>query len=215
MQVRKQAINAYISGPEAEGTMKSKPTSSDVESPAGTAKPWWQWVLLYPTLVISLIGSVPTAIELIRSNRTGVPFGESSAAIKQGDLWSKNMGCTEAPFDGVVNESNVKTDATICKSGDVLVRFKGPHEKSAYRWVPVETFETRTASSFLLSEAYADTAPQAKQETLICQWSPEQGWVIRRVREEGTNRCFNEKVRTYTGEVVSRQPVACEQACGS
>ncbi len=206
----------------SEASSADRNKRGDVSAPQPTPKAWWQWFLLYPTLLVSVIGAIPTATELIRSMRAGVPFGQSSIALQQDDLWAKNMNCTSAPFDGLINDLNVQVDATICKSGDVLVRYKAPREKQAYRWVPVEKFEQRSAQVFLISSAYAESLSDHDEDTLVCQWSPEPGWVYRKLKllekesqiDPIKKKCVLEKIRTYTGEVVSRNQVGCEFPCG-
>lgn len=182
-------------------------TSSTAHAPVK----WWQWLLVYPALLIALL---PPAIELVKSSVAKVPYGKSSDGEQQIALWTKNIRCIEAPFDGVVNEFNVQTDATICKSGDVLVRFIGPNDKKAYRWVAVERFDQRSAATFsLVSSAMAQPSPSFDQEVTLCQWSRSDGWIIRRVMRRAQGICFNEHVWAATGEVKHRQPVDCRAPC--
>jgi hypothetical protein len=158
---------------------------------------WWQWLLVYPGLAVALI---PIVTEYLKS----------SDGDKQVALWTKNISCIEAPFAGVLNEFNVQTSATICKSGDVLVRFIGPGDKRAYRWVAVELFGLRSAGTFsLISSAMAQ--PPSMPEQTVCQWSRPDGWVIRRVKVQGS--CFDEHIWAATGEVRRRQPVDCRAPC--
>lgn len=160
---------------------------------------WWQWLLVYPGLAIALI---PIVNEYIKS----------SDGDKQVALWTKNISCIETPFAGVLNEFNVQTSATICKSGDVLVRFIGPGDKRAYRWVPVELFGLRSAGTFsLISNAMAQGPGTHQREETVCQWSLPDGWVIRRVKVDGS--CFEERIWAATGEVRRRQQVDCRAPC--
>ena len=158
---------------------------------------WWQWQLVYPGLAIALI---PIANEYFKSRD-----GDGQVA-----LWTKNISCIEAPFAGVLNEFNVQTSATICKSGDVLVRFIGPGDKRAYRWVAVELFGLRSAGTFSLISSAMAQPPKVPEET-VCQWSQPGGWVIRRVKVEGS--CFDEHIWAKTGEVRRRQSVDCRAPC--
>jgi hypothetical protein len=45
-----------------------KPTVKEVSQ---TPMQWWQWIWVYPTLIISLSGSIPTFIEKIDSISLG------------------------------------------------------------------------------------------------------------------------------------------------
>lgn len=202
------------SGASADSSSTNRRTTAEIAPAAPPApKSWWQWLLVYPTLLVAIAGSIPTALEFYRSAAARVPYGHSGDAKLQDDLWAKNMRCTEAPFDGLLNEYNVQVDATICKSGDVLVRFWGPHDKKAYRWIPVERFDPQVSSFGMMSAAVAQTPPRRQFEVVVCQWSPEPGWVIRRTRNTETNVCFNEQIRTTSGQVVDRVPIECDAPC--
>ncbi|WP_426318534.1 hypothetical protein [Pseudoduganella sp. R-43] len=160
---------------------------------------WWQWLLVYPGLAIALI---PVVTDYLKS----------SEGDKQFALWTKNVSCVEAPFAGVLNEFNVQTSATICKSGDVLVRFIGPGDKRAYRWVPVELFGLRSAGMFnLIGNAMAQAPGSRQREEIICQWTLPNGWVIRRLKVDES--CFEEHIWGATGEVRRRQRVDCRAPC--
>jgi hypothetical protein len=162
---------------------------------------WWQWLLVYPGLAVALIQVV-------------VDYLKSQEGKQQVALWTKNISCIEAPFAGVLNEFNVQTSATICKSGDVLVRFIAPGDKRAYRWVPVELFGLRSAGTFsLFSNAMAQTSSSLQQQWVVCQWTQPNGWVVRRVKEQ--EGCFNEYIWAATGEVRRREPVDCRAPCRS
>ena len=87
---------------------------------------WWQWLLLYPTLLIALVGAIPTYWEMFESKQFGVNFGESASAKQQHSLWEKNITCLQAPEDWYVNDYNIRVDATICKSGDILIMAEDP-----------------------------------------------------------------------------------------
>ncbi len=160
---------------------------------------WWQWLLVYPGLAVALI---PIVTEYLKS----------SDGDKQVALWTKNISCIEAPFAGVLNEFNVQTSATICKSGDVLVRFIGPGDKRAYRWVGVELFGLRSAGTFnVIGDAMAQAPAVHQREETVCQWTLPDGWVIRRVKIDGS--CFEERIWAATGEVRRRQQVDCRAPC--
>lgn len=174
-------------------------------------KKWWQWFLVYPALAIAV---VPPAVELFKSSKADVHFGRSADGEQQLALWTKNISCLETPFVGVVNEFNVQTDATVCKSGDVLVRFIGPKDMKAYRWVPVERFSEPSAANFSLignAMAAAQSSRRYGQEMTICQWSRPDGWIIRRIKKDGN--CFNEHIWAATGQVRRREQVDCNAPC--
>ena len=101
-------------------------------------KKWWQWILVYPTFVIALVGAVPTFKELYDSKSRDVDFGTSKIAEMRNEMWRKNMTCGMAPLDPLINDFNVAVDATICKSGDVLIRVTTPAKKQFFEWVSID-----------------------------------------------------------------------------
>lgn len=188
-----------------------------------TAQPkkWWQWFLIYPVLVTSLIAAIPTYVEAFKSTEYGVKFGQSSNAKEQDNLWKINLSCTAAPLDPLVTIHNIKVDATICKSGDVFVRIFSPTGEPFYKWVAVNAVineKVTVGLGGIISGAYASTNQDPKpmlvalNSTVICQKYLGPGKVLRRVSISGRG-CFDEIINTYTGAVQSRIPTACNPQC--
>ena len=88
--------------------------------------------LLYPILATSIIAAVPIYIELYSSLKLGVNYGDSRTAVERNKLWVKNMECTQAPFDWLTTSFKRRVDATICESGDVLLRYLFPTNEGKY-----------------------------------------------------------------------------------
>ena len=136
-------------------------------------KKWWQWILVYPTFVIALVGAVPTFKELYDSRSRDVDFGTSKIAEMRNEMWRKNMTCGMAPMDPLINDFNVAVDATICKSGDVLIRVTTPAKKQFFEWVSIDAIFSanlsNTAALTLVSSALADQTGYQED------W-PETGW---------------------------------------
>jgi len=197
-------------------TAESAPEKSAADKP----RAWWHWPFLYPAFAVAALSAIPTYIEVFYSHKYDVPFGQSSTAKQQNDLWEKNLSCTAAPIDGFLTDFNIEVDAIICRSGDVLVRVRTPAKQAFYRWVPVEGFPIKPAS-LLFSEAYAaDTRqPQRNISSVVCQRRLDGSKVLRRVQERpDTNRpkgspsgdrCFDEVINTYSGQLLQRNEVKC------
>ena len=81
---------------------------------------WWQWLLVYPTVIIAVIGAIPTFVELYKSWDRNIPFGMSRMASEENKLWKKNFECSKGEFLSVKNELNIEVGTIICRSGDVL-----------------------------------------------------------------------------------------------
>jgi hypothetical protein len=192
----------------------SQPPSRETEGEKPKPDKWWKWVLLYPTLAISVISAVPTYIEFVGSNLLDVPFGEYREAKRENELWQENINCAAAPFDGLKNKHNVEVDAVVCQSGNVLVRVKPPDNKTKYRWVPLETpAQQRTAAS-LISTAHARSLRVVGEIAqgnfvVICQQWLGNGMIRRRIQDINGRRCFDEVVNTFNGQVVSTTAAPC------
>jgi hypothetical protein len=178
---------------------------------------WWQWVLVYPALATTLIAAIPTYKEFFNSTELNVPYGDSKKAVLQHDMWKKNATCTLAPYEWFKTESNVHVDATICKSGDVLVRVKNPANKGFYDWVPVDRFIETQASLSLLGSAFASeltnrTILAKGSETVLCQRWIDKARLLRRISTPN-NGCYDEIVNTYSGYVESKRSAPCNSSC--
>lgn len=175
---------------------------------------WWQWFLIYPTLATTIIASIPTFVELRSSAKLGVDYGKSQEAIEQRDAWSRNLSCGQAPYDWYVTPNNVKVDATICRSGDVLVRYELPMGKGSYKWVEVGGSSSETISSIIGETYFLSVAENnrenlfAQSATVICQRWIDNRRILRRISVPGRG-CFDEIVDTYTGNVERQTSAPC------
>src|SRR5215813_13356752 len=115
---------------------------SQDQTKKGGDKPrqWWEWVLLYPSLVVglsgALIGAVPQYVTWIQAYRIGVPSNQVFSAQTQNELWNKNADCAKALPRPVTIEENILVSVNACPSGDVLVKVTYPSDKALYRRIP-------------------------------------------------------------------------------
>ncbi len=190
-------------------------TTSTAGASRRPPRKWWQWVLMYPTLLVALLGSVPTALELVRAARLGVPFGDSAAAAAQHALWERNLECTRQGFTLVVNPHQVEVGALVCPSGDVLLRVRPPGGDPHYRWVSAEGLAASLARSGRgwLPVARADeAAAPAPPPAPVCQRWLDGRRLLRRIRT--ADGCIDEVIDSYTGQVLERRRVDCAAPCG-
>ncbi|MBF0497968.1 MAG: hypothetical protein HQK58_15560 [Deltaproteobacteria bacterium] len=191
---------------------------------ASRPKKWWQWLLVYPALLIAIAGSVPTYMEAIKSHDFGVPFGRSLDAQEQYDLFVANYECTQkATITPIKNKYNVEVASTVCESGDILLTVKRPEwSRPQRRWVPwskvVPTVSknARIALPDLFENAYAAESDnlllaQAFPATVKCQRWVSQGRLLQRIQTP--NGCFDQVTNTYTGWVESSHPAQCTPNC--
>lgn len=191
-------------------------------------KKWWQWVLLYPTFVIFLIGSIPTATKMIQSFRLGVPYTKVDDAETQSRLWQTNFDCVQsAAFSSKTTRSGVEIASTVCESGDVLLKGKRPDwQHPQYHWVAwSDVASIKNDGSEVSLESKPPSAPKISKALwtsndnqfrimpvqygpiLMCQVFVNQG--ILRQRYSTPNGCFDQFINVYTGWVIGTQPAPC------
>ncbi|HYA19072.1 MAG TPA: hypothetical protein VEG25_00265 [Burkholderiales bacterium] len=191
------------------------------EKNSSDPRKWWQWALMYPTLIIAIAGAIPTVYKLYQSYSYGVAFSEVDNAVAQNDLWAKNLSClTGMTFEQIKTSSNVSVSVALCPSGDVLIRIKSPdpESKEIERWISLkQSLGTTGAASLFSAEALASpvlpkmVVAQTTQ-TVICQRQIGAGLLLMRVRKDN-NQCVDETINTYTGVVVSSTPAPCDPKC--
>jgi hypothetical protein len=180
-------------------------------------------VLLYPGLLVAVVGAVPTYMEAIKSHRLDVPFGQSFDAKTQDRLWQENFECMQnATFSNITNKQNVQIGTKVCDSGDVLLIGRRPEwTRAQYRWVswndvaPGASAGTHRASLDIIARAQAAEAPRmmlAQASTrVVCQKWIGNGQLMQRI--ETQNGCVDQVVNTFNGWVVSSKPAACTPNC--
>lgn len=181
---------------------------------------WWQWLLMYPGLLIAIVSAIPTFIELYDSHQFGVSFGFGKVAKQQNEMWERNFECMRIQaFHDVVTRHNVKVGTIVCPSGDVLLRAEAPESRILLKWVDVSTFrlDKRSSINLLFREAVAadlsDNERLAQASDVLCQRWVKRGILLRRVKDPN-GQCFDETIDTYKGIVISREPAPCDSNCG-
>lgn len=171
---------------------------------------WWQWVLMYPTLAVAALASLPTLQRVYQSYAYGVPFGEVDAATTQNELWTKNAGC----LGGQKIEQERKlyhysVSVLLCPSGDVLVLVKGQSREIA-RWVSPQVLMEKTSLGYFALAFAAPSFQVAQGPIILCQ-TQRDGFRVLRINVGG--RCFDDYFNPFTGQLVKRVPVPCSSRC--
>jgi len=179
-------------------------------SPARTTVTWWQWMLLYPSLVATLLSAVPTWLDHIQAANIGVKTSDLAQAKEQKRLWETNLDCARAQeIQRIRTTRDTEVGAQVCPSGDVLVQIRRPSgDQNIFRWVSARTLEQEASLIFLPTAAYASqtVVAQVPQSVVNQRWV-RQGMLKQRVRQGGG--CVDLVINTYTGNVHSQVPVAC------
>ncbi|MGE0668774.1 MAG: hypothetical protein AB7O49_19630 [Sphingomonadales bacterium] len=201
-------------------------SSSEAGGAKGGPAKWWQWVIIYPTLAISILSAAPQWVDKGQALFNGVEDRGWEEAKQQQEAWRSNLTCSAAPFDWYSTAENLKVDATICNSGDIFVRVSTPSQGNFYRWVLLKSIvkdkETAALPS-LIPKAFAGpattgltegryTVASAEAATVICQAFLPDGRTLKRHVSTAAG-CFDEYVDTYTGQVTRREQVECRTSC--
>jgi hypothetical protein len=198
---------------EKHNLSRSVSSKSDSEAP----RKWWQWFFLYPTLLIAVLGAVPTFLETYKSYKLRVPVGSSREAEQQTALWQRNFECSKnSQFQTIKTQFNVEVGSIVCESGDVLLKSRPPAKEAQYRWVSwgdIAPTKQSQVAFFSVADANADTNPYVirVQSGAMCQRWVGNGLLLRRIRT--SNGCIEEIINTYNGSVVKRYSVPCSPAC--
>ena len=124
------------------------------------SRKWWQWLLLYPTLTVALIGAVPQYTNVAKAYVYNVPVKQVFSAEMQNELWNKNADCLLAAHPAqVAIQEHILVSVSACASRDVLVGIRYPGDKDLYRWIPFATLESPDNQMSLLEIARPSKDP--------------------------------------------------------
>jgi len=203
-------------------TSPAAPSSSEADKGSLAARlpdKWWQWVIIYPTLALSLISAVPKWADSARGWWIGVV--SYTDAMRANELWTKNASCVGLNSKGMMAPSKVAVDATICNSGDILVHAMTQQNKEVFKWLPLDDV-VRPARGWagFVPAAQAATMPVAGVQqgnaaasfatTVIC--ARNDGRYLHR-RVSTPEGCFDEVIDTFTGALMSRKSAPCDPQC--
>lgn len=191
----------------------------ETSEPQTSPTRWWQWVLMYPTLGLSLLGAIPTYSNLAQSYLKNVPFDSVAIVNKDDELWDKNAKCfREKEYTGITTNHNIRVEVLMCPNGDILAKVEKPNGEEKYRWIGFENLDHRSAFfDRLVAKAYADEGvaglafAQAGGQVL-CKTFLGKGRIKRIIREPNGS-CVEEIVNTRTGKVISSRSVPCSTSC--
>jgi hypothetical protein len=213
--------------PAGEATMA--PPGTD---PARQLRPtrWYQWFILYPAFAMALLTAVPNWMTKVQEVYLGLSGTNNSLAeAKRLDaLIRKNATCLDSPRQWVTTEV-LQVDGTICPSGDLMIWVaKGTQEFVDFfetdRLLARKTQDT-VGAMFSMKAMAAGAEPlvplpqpdplllrvQEPFAITICQSFPDDRTLVRHLKVG--EQCYDEKIDTYTGAVVSRDPVPCRTGC--
>lgn len=183
---------------------------------------WKQWLLIYPTFAVAVLGAIPQYIEVIKGFNMGVDANQVSYAENQNELWMKNHDCNLS-FNTIETIANSRVSIGACPSGDIQINITYPDDSTFIRWLGFDELREDTFSHNGLLEGLGistavaeEIQPLRTQSALsdvevMCQKMLSTGRVVRIIR--AGESCHKETVNTYTGKVQDRKIVECSSTC--
>ncbi|MBV9981085.1 hypothetical protein [Bradyrhizobium sp.] len=178
---------------------------------------WWQWLLMYPTIVLALGGAIPQYYQWASAANHGLGFaGNVKLAEEQDKAWQRNLDCLRA-IDHIKpgSSTNYAIDLVSCPSGDILVTLtplQNPNQQISH-WIVTSDLFTQSARSLFSISAMAQEAPPrpgGPVETRIIDTRKDGAVVTRRIQLSDSS-CVDQTIDTYTGRRIDQKPAACSR----
>lgn len=184
---------------------------------------WWQALIVFPTLLTTLGGALPTAWQAFRAWRLDVAYSQVQIAEAQRRLWEKNLGCLDLrPVYSVAGPEGVVIGVTLCPSGDALLRYE-VGEEVTYTWIayphahaPISQRLPRAPTRGQPGVAWAQEPASPWRSQLLygaSRCTRLQGGVVVRLHTTDGQTCLLEHLHLGSGRVVTRVVVPCTTAC--
>lgn len=176
---------------------------------------WYHWALLYPGLILSLGGSVPTVWNEIKAWRLGVQSQQVQQVQEQQRLWEKNLPCLRLkPVYAVTLADGVEVGVTLCESGDALLKYQRAKDVVSFTWIRYP--EHGRASESQHSDAGDVLTPQTTVVVGGTRCVVLQGTVVLWVLYDDDTQahCHVDYVTTVRGVLLRAQAVPCQTCEG-
>jgi hypothetical protein len=184
----------------------------------GTPQRWWQWVLMYPTIILALGGAIPQYYQWISAAALGLsPFADVGDAKQQERTWERNLTCLRS-IDHIkpTSSTNYSIDLVSCPTGDILVTLtplQNPDQQVS-RWIVTKTLFTQVADASpppRIELAQVAAAPKENVDAARILDIRKQGAdVVRRIQRPD-NTCVDESIDAFTGRRLDQKPAPCSK----
>ncbi|HVM77700.1 MAG TPA: hypothetical protein VMU06_01685 [Stellaceae bacterium] len=183
-------------------------------------RPWWQWILMYPTLAVTIVGAVPQYQQWFWALVRGIPLGSNVTELQDQDsAWQQNLDCL-ARIDHVTppSETPYAIDLLTCPSGDILLTVKplNASTQAVSRWIITNKLFQAPARSAWIPSALAQTPPPrpgTAQPERVIDVRKDGSQVIRRV-QLSNGSCVDQVIDSYTGRHLGDKPAPCTRFAG-
>ena len=192
-------------------------------------KKWWQWLLLYPTLIVSLISAgglvVPPMIELFKDKtKADKSLIKNEQAKLNAEMLDQQIECIEKVSPAVYQNKDIKANFVLrfCPNMYALVKIEAEKMsflKTGYKWVDFSSFLKGRKTGYLDlifgNALYA--IPLATKRfkirsdiKIICQFvKDEKYYQMQKIQD----KCSLTITDVKTGLEKSKFKVGCEDTC--
>jgi len=200
---------------------------------------WWQWFIVYPSIGVALISSLPNVYDKVGAayaNLIRKPGQQAISSIGEAEdqkkMWLENKDCNTLQHAWVPTQNLLKVDTTICpRTGDVLVQALTQSNQQFQRWVSsaqqviklespskqtdvfnaAGIFSTANAATRTAIGLYRQNITPVQYQQILCQRQIDFRTLLRRF---GTPQgCFDVIIDMYTGQVYRQVPAPCVPQC--
>jgi hypothetical protein len=181
----------------------------------GSPQRWWQWVMMYPTIVLALGGAIPQYYQWISAVAIGLsPFGDVSGAQQQERTWERNVSCLRT-IDHIkpTSSTNYSIDLVSCPTGDILLTLtplQNPDQQVS-KWIVTKTLFTQVADASPPHTELAQVAGTPAENpgsARVLDIKKEGSSVVRRIQRPD-NTCVDESIDAYTGRRLDQKQAPC------
>jgi hypothetical protein len=175
---------------------------------------WWQWMLMYPTLAVALIGAVPQYSSWVTAAAKGLPvLGDAKYARQESDkAWDRNLDCL-TNIEHIKPNANTKygIDLVPCPSGDILVTLTPLQSPGTHisRWIVTTDFFSDIAQFSLVGTATAQESSTGSSNPVRIIGIKKSGSVVTKRVQFPDNSCADQTIDSYTGRQVNQQKASC------
>jgi len=172
------------------------------------ATQWWHYFLLYPTLLLSLGGALPTVWREFQAWKLGVDSARLQIIQEQQQLWEKNLACLRLrPVYTISLDTDVEVAVTLCTSGDALLRYQRSSQVVSYTWVKYPAHRPAPEPQH---SSQGDQAPATTRITYgATRCLLQQAHIVLWVLDANGAGCRLEYISTIRGVLLRREAVAC------
>lgn len=176
---------------------------------------WWQWVFMYPTIVIAIVGAVPQYYQWASAATMGLPIsGNVKVAQEQEMAWERNVNCLRA-IDHIKPGSSTTyaIDLVSCPSGDILVTLtplQNPDQQIS-RWIVTKDLFRQYAQSIFSMSAMAQGALTGAPTQVQIIDTRKDGAVVTRRIQLSDNTCVDQTIDAFSGQRTSQKRAPCQK----